>query len=168
MQHLKKILKKRLDNAERIAILAVGSELRADDAAGLLVAKKLSQKLAHLDGRIKIILGETAPENFTGEIRTYKPTHLIILDCAECGLEPGTIQFIDSENVGGISFSTHMLPLKLMVDYLLSDNHIEVMIIGIQPEVLEFGQPVSAKIKKTINSLANALSKEINLIYSQN
>ena len=161
MRQLLQILRNRLLKAERIAVLAVGSEFRGDDASGLLVAKKLLRKLGSLQGKVKIMLGETAPENFTGEIRAYNPTHLILLDCADCGEKPGTIRFIDKNNIGGLTFSTHMLPLKLMLDFLLRDLSFDLMIIGIQPEEVEFGKPVSLAVKKTVNSLSNLLCREL-------
>lgn len=40
------ILRKRLENAERVAIPGVGSELRADDVAGILVARRIKEPTA--------------------------------------------------------------------------------------------------------------------------
>ena len=36
-------IKKKLENAKKVAVIGIGSELRSDDAAGLLVAEKLQK-----------------------------------------------------------------------------------------------------------------------------
>ena len=43
MPNLKTILKKKLKDAKKIAVLGIGSALRSDDAAGLLVAEELKK-----------------------------------------------------------------------------------------------------------------------------
>jgi|GEM_PF-1075633 len=43
----------------------------------------------------KFFNGGTAPENLTGEIRRFKPSHLIMIDAVELGKRPGTIALID-------------------------------------------------------------------------
>ena len=41
MPQIKTILKNKLKDAQRVAVLGIGSQLRADDAAGLLIAKEI-------------------------------------------------------------------------------------------------------------------------------
>ena len=89
MQSLTTELKNRLKAAKRIAVLGVGSELRGDDVAGMLVAGAVQKK----SKKIRVFLGATAPENLTGEIIKFKPTHLIIVDTADIKEKPGTILF---------------------------------------------------------------------------
>lgn len=156
---LKKLLKINLDGAERVAVLGVGSELRADDIAGMTVAALIDEhiKKDSLNGRLKVFFGATAPENLTGEIKRYAPTHLIIVDAADTGAEPGTIDYIKPEEVAGISFSTHMMPIKILVDYLNQSFPCEVTIIGIQPKVLSFGKSPSAEVKASASQVAASI-----------
>ncbi|MFH1221111.1 MAG: hydrogenase maturation peptidase HycI [Candidatus Eisenbacteria bacterium] len=156
MPDLRKILQKSLSGAERIALLAVGSDLRGDDAAGLLVAESLEQLRGRhgRTSRFRIFLGETAPENLTGAIREFAPTHIIVIDSADAGKKAGTIFAIDPKEVGGISFSTHQLPLSLMIQYLQESITCSVSIIGIQPKSLGFGAPVSQEIRKAVAQVA--------------
>src|SRR5665647_2924663 len=139
MANLKTILKQKLKDAKRIVVLGIGSELRADDAAGLIVAEEL-KKIKNL--KLKVFLGSTAPENFTGEIIKFKPTHILIVDSVDTDQKPGFILLINPDEVGGVSFSTHMLPVKMMVDYLLASLECEIIIIGIQPKILLFGETI--------------------------
>lgn len=156
MQNLKTTLKKKLKDAGKIAVLGIGSFLRSDDAAGLLVAEEL-KKIKH--SKLKVFFGATAPENLTGEIIKYNPTHIIIIDCADVDQKPGFILLIDPEEVGGISFSSHMLPVKMMVDYLIESLKCEVIIIGIQPKILAFGETVSEEVKKSVKQISDAIGQ---------
>jgi len=156
MANLKTILKQKLKDAKRIAVLGIGSELRADDAAGLLVAEEL-KKIKNL--KLKVFLGSTAPENFTGEIIKFKPTHILIVDSVDTDQKPGFILLINPEEVGGVSFSTHMLPVKMMVDYLLASLECEIIIIGIQPKVLLFGETISKEVKKSTKQISGVIKQ---------
>jgi hydrogenase 3 maturation protease len=154
MPNLKTILKKKLKDAKKIAVLGIGSELRGDDVAGLLVAEEL-KKIKNL--KLKVFFGSTAPENLTGEIIKYKPTHIVIVDSTDTDQKAGSIILISPEEVGGISFSSHMLPIKMMVDYLLESLKCEIIIIGIQPKILMFGETISKEVKKSTKQISDAI-----------
>jgi hydrogenase 3 maturation protease len=152
MENLKTALKIKLKGAQRTVLLGVGSELRGDDIAGLLIAEALKDNPA-----LTVINGGTAPENFTGEIKKIQPTHLIIVDSAEMQKEPGFVKLIDVEEVSGYSFSTHSLPMKVMTDYLLKYFPCEIIIIGIQPKSLGFGEEPSQAVKAAAREVAGAI-----------
>lgn len=160
MQTPETILKKRLNNAERIGVLAVGSELRADDAAGLLVAKQIRKSLGK-SRRIKIFLGHTAPENLTGRIKEFKPSHLIIIDALEMSRSAGSIAVIELAKTDGLSVSTHKLPIRLIADYLFAAIACKTIIVGIQPQSLAFGGPVCGPVIKAVKKLSLLLVKVI-------
>jgi len=157
--NLKTILRNSLTDARKIAVVGVGSELKGDDKAGMLVAAQLEKKCKKDGGcpQLGVFFGATAPENLTGEIKKFQPTHLIIIDAADVGREPGTIEIISPDQVGGISFSSHMLPIKVMVDYLLKSIDCKVMIIGIQPKSLAYNAPPTPQVKRSIKQVASAL-----------
>jgi len=154
MQNLKTTLNKNLKGAKKIAILGVGSSLRSDDAAGLLVAEEL-KKIRN--PKLKVFFGSTAPENLTGEIIKYEPSHIIIIDSVDMDQKPGSILLVNPQEVDGISFYSHMLPIKMTIDYLLESIKCEIIIIGIQPKSLEFGEAVSEEIKKSIKQITDVL-----------
>ena len=146
-------LKKRLNKASCVVLVGVGSDLRGDDRAGLLVAQKLKVK----SQKLKVLIGGTAPENLTGEIKRLKPSHLIIVDSADLQAAPGAVEVVGYEKIGGHTFSTHSAPLKLMIDFLLADISFEPIVIGIQPKSLEFGAAVSPEVMTAVNEVAEAL-----------
>ena len=157
--NLKTILKENLSDAKGIAVLGVGSELKGDDRAGMLVVERLKKKYSGQDPvpPIKLFYGATAPENLTGEIIKFRPTHIIIIDSADVSAEPGTIEVIPPEQVGGISFSTHMMPLKILIDYICQSIKCKVMIIGIQPKTLEYNVPLSPSVRASVAQVASAI-----------
>lgn len=162
MQNLRNNLKSNLIGAKKIAVLGVGSELRADDIAGILAAQELDKDAKRIGRSIdlKVFLGYTAPENLSGEIKKFKPTHVIIIDSADIGKKPGDVALFTPEDSGGISFSTHKLPIKVLAQYLQQSFECRVIIIGIQPKTLDFGKPVSKEVKKAIGEAAGTI-KEI-------
>lgn len=159
MQNLESRLKTKLSSATHIVILGVGSELRGDDAAGIAVAKKIQKSLKTRQIRIPtdVLIGETAPENFTGEIKKIRPSHLIIIDSANIMQNAGSIALLDHNDVGGFTFCSHMLPIRVMVEYLLKSFEFEIIIIGIQPKTLEHLNTISEEIKKSINLVCKAI-----------
>lgn len=150
-QDLGKILKKRLKKAKRLALVGVGSGLRGDDIAGMLVAEAIGKYSKNIKGRLKlkVFFGETAPENLTGEIRAFKPTHVIMVDSADMGKAPGEAALLDTEDTAGFSSSTHQLPIGIMLDYLRKSLKCDITVIGIQPKNLAFGERHS---KETANA----------------
>ena len=154
MQNLKTTLNKNLKGAKKIAILGVGSSLRSDDAAGLLVAEKLNKIK---NPKLKVFLGSTAPENLTGEIIKYEPSHIIIIDSVDMDQKPGSILLVNPQEVDGISFYSHMLPIKMTIDYLLESIKCEIIIIGIQPKSLEFSETVSNEVRKSTKQIADVI-----------
>jgi hydrogenase 3 maturation protease len=159
-QSLKTLLKNRLSGAGSVVVLGVGSSLRADDAAGLLVAENLKSLLKHrsLSRRVKIILGCTAPENMTGEIRRFKPTHVIIVDCAQMGRKAGTSLLIEPEAINGVSFSTHQLPLEIFIRYLSQEIGCDSVVVGMEPKNIKFGTVVSPAVMASARKLARTLA----------
>jgi hydrogenase 3 maturation protease len=159
MQTLKANLRQRLENAAKIGVLGVGSELRADDVAGILVAQRVGERTGNrkTPPEIATFIGATAPENLTGEIKRFQPTHLVIVDAADLNAEPGTITLMDPDSIGGTTFCTHSLPLKVMIDYLLDSFECHVTIVGIQPKSLAVGAPVSQEVLDAVESLSGIL-----------
>jgi hydrogenase 3 maturation protease len=163
VENLRNNLKNNLFGAKKIAILGVGSELRADDIAGILVSQEL-EKDAKKIGRsidLKVFLGYTAPENLSGEIKKFAPTHVMIIDTADIGKNPGDVALFTPEDSGGISFSTHKLPIKVLAQYLLQSFECKVIIIGIQPKTLDFGKAISKEVKSAANGVSKAIKDVI-------
>ena len=165
MESLKKELAARLKGASRVAVLGVGSELRGDDIAGILVLEQLkNNKKIRPQVKLKTFEGSTAPENLTGEIIAFKPTHLVIVDSADIGEKPGAVLLLRADEVGrGISFSTHKIPPKILIDYFAHTMKCEIVIIGIQPKSIGFGKSASRAVITTSRSVAASILEALSL-----
>jgi hydrogenase 3 maturation protease len=159
-------LSDRLQGAERLAILGVGSVLRADDAAGTLIAEKMAEFCpAEEYTNLRGYAGETAPENFSGKILSFCPTHLLIVDAADLGLSPGEFAAIDPDEVGGPTFCSHMLPLKIMIDYLVRETGTQVTLLGMQYQDISFDQPMTPEAEGAVGTFVEALRSVISELF---
>jgi hydrogenase 3 maturation protease len=145
----------------RLAVLAVGSELRGDDAAGILAGGALADALAKKPPAFacQVFLGHSAPENLTGAVRQFGPTHLLVLDAAQSNAPPGGVAVLDEQMIAAnASASTHSLPLAVVIDYLVELTSCKAMVIGIQPGNLELGGGVSPAVEAAAKELAQTLA----------
>jgi len=161
MQSLKAQLTNKLKGAKSVVILGVGSELRSDDAAGILAAKALAKKIKKGKPTVNVLLGETAPENLTGEIKKLKPTHLIIIDAADISKKSGEVLLFNEKDIKGVSFCTHQLPMTIMIDYLKNYIDCNILIIGIQPKNLKVGNNLSKEVKIAVKYVSKEVSGAI-------
>jgi len=120
-------------------LLGIGNTLRKDDGAGNYVASRF-----HAQGWRAIDCG-TAPENFSGIVREEHPAILILIDAADMGLAPGEYSIIPKEKIRDVGVGTHQLPLDIFIDYL-GDAAGEILLIGIQPLVVEMGEGLSPSV----------------------
>ena len=143
-------------------MLGVGNPMRSDDAAGLLVARLLSQRDWDLDtDRVLILEAGQAPENSTGELRRFYPEVVLIVDAADMEETAGTIQWIPEESIDGMSASTHSLPLSLLARYLKLELSCTVAILGIQALSNEVGENVSPEVLEAIDEIVAELDRRI-------
>ncbi len=161
-QQLTRLLKASLQQARSIAVIGIGSDLRGDDAAGLLVIRALRATARRpWPATIRLWEGGTAPENLTGEIRRFQPSHILLVDAADLSLPPGTLKLIAPQDICGLSFATHALPLSIMADYLKRSLKACVIILGLQPGRIDFGLPPSPAIQKAAQQAAAAIRQAV-------
>ena len=94
--------------------------------------------------------GGSAPENVAHIVRDMKPDLLLIFDAADMELAPGKIRIIEKESIAEMFFmSTHNMPLNFLIEQL-EDDIPEVIFIGIQPDLVSFGFPMSEAVKSAV------------------
>ncbi|MEO0227492.1 MAG: hydrogenase maturation peptidase HycI [candidate division WOR-3 bacterium] len=148
------IVKEEIKNARRLCISGVGNMQKADDGAGPLVIKLLRRKIKKQKSEEILLIdcGE-APENYSGEIRKFQPALTIIIDVCISGKKPGTIHIVKPEKIQYDDFSTHRLPLSMFVKFLEETIPTKVLVIGIEPKNLNFGDGISPEVKKAVEAL---------------
>lgn len=151
-------LRTQLRGAKKIFVLGIGMNWKSDDRLGVALARALAKKLpAHPD--IRIISGGEAPENFTGVIRTFAPSHVILLDAVDHCLPPGTVFLADESSIAVGDMTSHHLPLRLLMRFLGTSLPARVILVGVQPRTLLPGNKLSAPVKKTLPLLAEFLTE---------
>jgi hydrogenase 3 maturation protease len=131
------------DRPLRLAVLGVGNELRSDDAAGVLVVRRLlgpsgANGAGKPGGSQALILeGGIAPESQTGPLRRFQPDLALLVDAAQMNEPPGSVRCFGAADIAGITTSTHTLPLHLLCRYLAEELNAGVALIGIQPATTE-------------------------------
>lgn len=128
-------------------VLTVGNDMMGDDGAGPLLARMMREApLADWD----VLEGGNVPENYLFRIRELKPDRVIIVDAADMGLETGEIEHIEEEVIGStFLMTTHTLPLSYLME-AIREFVPSVALVGIQPEVVAFGYPVSDRVQAAV------------------
>lgn len=152
-----------------VVILGIGNELNGDDAAGVQVARLLA-KIQHereqlsdpRSQRFHVFDGGAAPEAFTGPIRRCEPALVVLVDAAELGELPGTVQCFDWSIAQGMSASTHTLPPSMLARFLVEQVGCRVVLIGIQPKQLEFDAGMSPEVQGAVHRVVGELTALLN------
>lgn len=149
---LKEILKKKL------AVLGVGSELRGDDGVGPYLSEKLSSFNSE---SFLSINGDLVPENFTRDLRKFRPDNIIIIDAAFMEKSAGDIEIVRINDLTGISFSSHSMPLSVLGKYLLQEIGANVYILGIQAINIDFGSEISLEVREAADKIFEIIKERI-------
>lgn len=113
-----------------VAILGIGDETIPHDAHGIRVLREL-KRIAGESGMTFIECG-TVPENFSGLLRELSPSLVVLIDAVSpVPGDAAAVRVIDRESIGGISFSTHALPLTVFLDYIETTMHAKTLLIGV-------------------------------------
>jgi hydrogenase 3 maturation protease len=141
-------------------VLGIGNRLGGDDAAGTCVVDMLNQRRQGaktlLPAEIMAIDAGTAPESYTSVIRRHRPDLLILVDAADMDLPPGALRTITQEQISVLSFSTHHMPLSMLIAYV-KEFCGKVLLVGVQPERTEAGSGISKAVRKSVKKLAEAI-----------
>lgn len=154
--------------------MGVGSSILGDDAAGLFFVEQLKEKLKKIKKRLplKLFSCGTVPENYTGEIKKFNPTHIIIIDAASMNEEAGEVRILDKEDIcDDISFSTHRPHRKVLIEYLCRSLNCTVISVAVQAKTLDFGAPkavdanapLSCEVEKAVKSLVDIMADLISV-----
>ncbi len=142
-------------SSPKIALVGIGSELRGDDAAGLLVVRGLTG-----NERLLPIEAGPAPENHSYRLRRFQPDLVILIDAAQMDLAPGDIRLIDLNAIDGFGASTHTTPLALFAEYIRAELGCETLLIGIQPGDTTFAAPLTPEVKSAVWQVRHVLQTD--------
>ena len=136
-----------------IVVMGIGNPCRGDDAAGSMVAQLIS------DGPgLRVIDAQDVPENYVRQVVGESPDTVVLVDAVDLDSAPGSVAFLDKDEVAGYWPSTHRMPLSLLMDYLERETHARIFLIAIQPRHSAFMQPMSGEVHASVAGIAGMLN----------
>ena len=132
----------------------MGNELRADDAVGLHVVRLLKPCSSP---RLKVFEGQMTPEVFIGPSCAAHPSHVLIIDSAELGEDPGTWRLLQTETVEQGLFTTHAIPAVEVAAEIKRRCGSKVVFIGIQPKSREIALGLSKECRKAATDISEII-----------
>ena len=147
---------------ERVVVIGVGNSLRGDDAAGLLVARRVRERAPGVD----VFEHEGEP---TGLLALFGGAHTAILvDAVQGAGEPGSVQRFEAgdeplpASLRG-STSTHAVGLAEAIELFRALGRLppRVVVLGIRGACFEAGRVCSPEIRDGIEAAASAVLGEL-------
>ncbi|MFO7976198.1 MAG: hydrogenase 3 maturation endopeptidase HyCI [Candidatus Hydrogenedentota bacterium] len=137
---------------KRAILVGIGNSVRGDDGA----APALIQKL---DGQCDCtcINAESTPENYLGLIVRQRPDIVLFIDAFDMHLKPGEWRVFEGCDIAETSLHTHAISLGLLLQFLRKQTQAQILVLGIQPRRIAFGEGLSAEVETAVNAIAQAV-----------
>jgi len=133
----------------KVVILGIGNTLRNDDGIGSLLVQRLKNKVPYI-----VYDSGPSPENYLGKIIKDKPDNIVIIDAVDFAGRPGEFRILEGNDIETINFfSTHDASISLAINYLQREIAVDIIVLGIQPKNLDFGEILSPEAQETLDKL---------------
>ena len=158
------------NKANKITVVGVGNELLKDEGVGVHVARALQEAPPPGNVELEIIDGGTLPDVVLSLEEVNK---LIVVDTVQAGGEPGAIYRFHSEDLklGNRNF-TSLHEISLLENLWLMDKFgkkpDDIVIIGVEPEDLNWGLELSEKIQQRVPQIIKVVLEEVGSGYAGN
>ncbi|MCK5153943.1 MAG: hydrogenase maturation protease [Spirochaetales bacterium] len=144
----------------------MGNPLRRDDGIGPEVIRLLTKDRTKknstykLSSDIDLIDGGTDGLGLIEYLKDYKK--VIIIDAVEMKLKPGTIKVFTPEEavikINSDALSTHGFGIAELIKLAKGlDINPELIIVGVQPEDISYGEGLSDSIEPVLNKLIKVI-----------
>ncbi|MCK5249856.1 MAG: hydrogenase maturation protease [Spirochaetaceae bacterium] len=147
-------------------ILGVGNPLRRDDGIGPAVIQLLEEKRVsyEISDDIELIDGGTDGLGLIEYLKDYKK--VIIIDAVEMNLPPGTVKLFTPEeasiSINKDSLSTHGFGIAELIKLAKAlDINTELIIAGVQPEDMNYGEGLSESVNSSMNVVINTVLETV-------
>lgn len=144
-------LKEWFVGAKKVVVAGIGDSLRADDNVGPKIVEELQGKFC---GDVLLLECETVPESYILDIEQFGPSHVLLIDAAEMGLEAGRAQLLAAESLPKMSpISSHGLSLHVFCEYLQKTTGAKIALLLIQPQSMELEEGLTPKVQVSVEAL---------------
>jgi len=120
-----------------------------DDGVGVYISSNIKNTSA-----ISAITVEVSLENYIGKINSLNPDILVLIDCVDMNSIPGTHKLMSISKIHDLTFNTHNISLKRFQDFF----KMQVYLLGIQPEKINFGENLSYLVKEEAEKIINIIN----------
>lgn len=136
---------------DKIMVWGLGNELYGDDQVGIEVCRKLMDM--DVQRNLETFICRTVPGNYVSKIGKSKPSRLILVDASDMGLAPGEFRRFSLKEIKDVSFTNH----DMSIDLMLEPFQDMVTIIGIQPQRVQLGAPMTPSLEKAAIAVAKII-----------
>jgi hydrogenase 3 maturation protease len=155
MPQIEKDLADWLSGSSRVVLAGIGNSIRTDDYVGLKIVESLRGKVP---SSVLLLEAETVPENYLEDIEQFQPTHVLLIDAAYLGLEPGQTRLVSTQNIESFSAtSTHLLPLHIFAEVVKETTKAKIALLLVEPASMEFGEGLTAPVQAAAQQLTKTL-----------
>ena len=146
----------------RVCLMGIGSADLGDDGFGVTLADAITERLirsGHASLAQNVINAGTEPERMIGSVTGRHFDHLVFLDAVEFGGEPGSVIFLDANEIASRfpQISTHKVSIGLLAKCITARGGTCVWLLGVQPASLKPVDGLSAPVRKARDILEEML-----------
>lgn len=147
----------------RVVVMGIGNPLRGDDAVGSVIARRLRASLQATSsppasGAPTVLDAEEIPESWLGPAIAARPDVVLLIDAMELGAEPGAAALLGTYGLTGRTLFTHRTPLRPLTEYLQREAGARVVLLGVQPGPVLWGETLSPPVAAAAAALARLLT----------
>jgi hydrogenase 3 maturation protease len=146
--NLKKLLSQ---NDKRILFVGIGNVLKQDDGVGVYISRNIKETK-----HIFSLTVEVSIENYIGKINSLSPDILVLIDCVDLNMVPGSSRLLPVGEIQDLTFNTHNISLRRLSDFF----KVPTFILGIQPEKVDFGENISYLVKNVADKIIKQINKQ--------
>ncbi len=136
---------------KKILYVGIGNLLKMDDGVGVYISKKIRN-----EGNVSSITAEVSIENYIGKINSLNPDILVLIDCVDMKAAAGTFELLEINQINDFTFNTHNISLSRLSEFF----RMQVYVLGIQPEKIDFGENISYLVKLVANKIIKQINKK--------
>ena len=129
---------------KKVLYAGIGNLLKRDDGVGVYITSQLT----HTNNVCPLCV-EVSIENYIGRINQTYADLLVLVDSMDFSQYPGYWDLLPVEKVTGITTNTHNISLNKVSELFNKQTYI----LGIQPGDLNFGENMTADVKKSADKI---------------
>lgn len=138
----------------KTVIVGIGNPLRGDDGFGPAL-------IGRLQGKVDLICIDagSAPENYVGRIVREEPDTILLADVAHLDLNPGQYRILRPPEILKCGLTTHDMSSRMLIDYLQNQTQANIMMLGVQPQHVSLGEPMSECVTETLTEVERLIQE---------